>query len=90
VSFRNKKARYGSGQKGKQTVTSKKRQQAQAERCRIEKSITPYSVARALRPFLMTTRWVEDRWVECPLHQGRFELATGKPLCEPVTDAVRC
>lgn len=27
--------------------------------------------------------------VECPLHQGRFELSTGAPLCEPVTEALR-
>jgi nitrite reductase/ring-hydroxylating ferredoxin subunit len=38
----------------------------------------------------LSSGWVEDGWVECPLHQGRFELATGKPLCEPVTEAVRC
>jgi anthranilate 1,2-dioxygenase ferredoxin subunit len=37
----------------------------------------------------LSTGWVEDGWVECPLHQGRFELATGRPLCEPVTEAVR-
>lgn len=27
--------------------------------------------------------------VECPLHQGRFDLASGRPLCEPVTEALR-
>jgi naphthalene 1,2-dioxygenase system ferredoxin subunit len=27
--------------------------------------------------------------VECPLHQGRFDLATGRPLCEPVTEPLR-
>ena len=34
--------------------------------------------------------WAEDGWIECPLHQGRFSLAEGKPLCEPVTEAIRC
>jgi anthranilate 1,2-dioxygenase ferredoxin subunit len=34
--------------------------------------------------------WAEDGWIECPLHQGRFSLIDGKPLCEPVTEAVRC
>ncbi len=34
--------------------------------------------------------WVEDGWVECPLHQGRFALEDGRPLCEPVTEGVRC
>jgi nitrite reductase/ring-hydroxylating ferredoxin subunit len=38
----------------------------------------------------LSSGWVEEGWVECPLHQGRFELATGKPLCVPVTEAVRC
>lgn len=27
--------------------------------------------------------------VECPLHQGRFDLASGQPLCEPVTEPLR-
>ena len=29
--------------------------------------------------------FVEDGCIECPLHQGRFEIATGRALCEPVT-----
>jgi naphthalene 1,2-dioxygenase system ferredoxin subunit len=33
--------------------------------------------------------FVEDGQVECPLHQGRFDLRTGAPTCEPVTDPVR-
>ena len=33
--------------------------------------------------------FVEGMSVECPLHQGRFDLGTGAPLCEPVTEAVR-
>jgi len=28
--------------------------------------------------------WVEGCTVECPLHQGVFDLATGKPLSPPV------
>jgi naphthalene 1,2-dioxygenase system ferredoxin subunit len=27
--------------------------------------------------------------IECPLHQGKFDVRDGKPLCEPVTDALR-
>jgi nitrite reductase/ring-hydroxylating ferredoxin subunit len=34
--------------------------------------------------------WAEDGWIECPLHQGRFSLVDGRPLCEPVTEPVRC
>ena len=33
--------------------------------------------------------FVEDGQVECPLHQGRFDLRTGAPTCEPVTEPVR-
>jgi len=27
--------------------------------------------------------WVEDGTVECPLHQARFDLRTGRVLCGP-------
>ena len=27
--------------------------------------------------------------IECPLHQGRFDIRTGQPTCEPVTEAIR-
>ena len=33
--------------------------------------------------------FVEDGQVECPLHQGRFDLRSGAAACEPVTDTVR-
>ena len=33
--------------------------------------------------------YVEDGCIECPLHQGRFDLKTGAPLCAPVTEPVR-
>jgi naphthalene 1,2-dioxygenase ferredoxin component len=26
--------------------------------------------------------------IECPLHQGKFDVRDGKPLCEPVTEAL--
>ncbi len=32
--------------------------------------------------------FVEGTSVECPLHQGRFDLATGAALCEPLTEPV--
>lgn len=34
--------------------------------------------------------FVLDHCIECPLHQGQFDLRTGAPLCEPVTEPVRC
>jgi nitrite reductase/ring-hydroxylating ferredoxin subunit len=34
--------------------------------------------------------FVLEHCIECPLHQGQFDLRTGAPLCEPVTDPVRC
>lgn len=38
---------------------------------------------------LLSDGYVEDGCIECPLHQGRFELKTGKPLCAPVTEPVK-
>src|SRR5690606_15958064 len=29
--------------------------------------------------------YLENGTIECPLHQGVFDVATGKPLCPPVT-----
>ena len=33
--------------------------------------------------------WVEDGKIECPLHQGQFDIRTGKALCSPVTEDLR-
>ena len=33
--------------------------------------------------------FLEGHEIECPLHQGRFDVRDGRPLCEPVTDALR-
>ncbi len=33
--------------------------------------------------------FVEDDCIECPLHQGLFDIRTGAPRCAPVTQAVR-
>lgn len=27
--------------------------------------------------------------IECPLHQGRFDIRDGKPLCQPAVEAIR-
>jgi naphthalene 1,2-dioxygenase system ferredoxin subunit len=27
--------------------------------------------------------------IECPLHQGKFDIRDGRPTCQPVTEAVR-
>jgi naphthalene 1,2-dioxygenase system ferredoxin subunit len=29
--------------------------------------------------------FLEGHEIECPLHQGRFDVRTGQPTCEPVT-----
>lgn len=29
--------------------------------------------------------FLEGREIECPLHQGRFDVCTGKALCVPLT-----
>jgi naphthalene 1,2-dioxygenase ferredoxin component len=28
--------------------------------------------------------------IECPLHQGRFDVRNGTPTCEPAVEALRC
>jgi naphthalene 1,2-dioxygenase system ferredoxin subunit len=33
--------------------------------------------------------FLEGREIECPLHQGRFDVRNGQPTCDPVTEAVR-
>jgi naphthalene 1,2-dioxygenase ferredoxin component len=33
--------------------------------------------------------FVDGLEIECPLHQGRFDLATGQATCGPAADAVR-
>ncbi|MEA2982381.1 MAG: apoptosis-inducing factor 3 [Alphaproteobacteria bacterium] len=33
--------------------------------------------------------YVEDGKIECPLHQGQFDIRTGKALCAPVTEDLR-
>jgi naphthalene 1,2-dioxygenase ferredoxin component len=33
--------------------------------------------------------WIVGHEIECPLHQGRFDLRSGQPTCEPATEALR-
>jgi naphthalene 1,2-dioxygenase system ferredoxin subunit len=33
--------------------------------------------------------FLEGHEIECPLHQGKFDIRTGKPTCAPVTVPVR-
>jgi nitrite reductase/ring-hydroxylating ferredoxin subunit len=33
--------------------------------------------------------WLMDHEVICPVHEGRFDVRDGQPLCFPVTDALR-
>ena len=34
--------------------------------------------------------FLEGHEIECPLHQGRFDVRTGAPTCAPATDGIRC
>lgn len=38
---------------------------------------------------LLSDGYVEDGCIECPMHQGRFDLATGKATCAPATEPIR-
>jgi len=33
--------------------------------------------------------FVEGHEIECPLHQGRFDIRSGKAMCEPLTADIR-
>lgn len=33
--------------------------------------------------------FLEGREIECPLHQGKFDICTGKALCAPLTQNIR-
>jgi naphthalene 1,2-dioxygenase system ferredoxin subunit len=33
--------------------------------------------------------FLEGHEIECPLHQGRFDVRTGQPSCAPVTEAIK-
>ncbi len=34
--------------------------------------------------------FLEGHEIECPLHQGRFDVRNGQPTCEPASVALRC
>lgn len=33
--------------------------------------------------------FLDGHEIECPLHQGKFDVRNGKPMCEPVSEALR-
>jgi naphthalene 1,2-dioxygenase system ferredoxin subunit len=33
--------------------------------------------------------FLEGTEIECPLHQGRFDVRSGKAMCAPLTDDIR-
>ena len=33
--------------------------------------------------------FLEGHEIECPLHQGRFDVRSGEPTCPPPTEAIR-
>ena len=37
---------------------------------------------------LLSDGFLEDGCIECPLHQARFDIRTGKATCRPATEAV--
>ena len=38
---------------------------------------------------LLSDGWLEGCEVECPLHSGRFDVSSGKALCEPLKKDIR-
>ena len=37
----------------------------------------------------MSDGFLEGREIECPLHQGRFDVCTGKAMCAPLSQGIR-
>lgn len=33
--------------------------------------------------------FLDGHEIECPLHQGKFDVRDGRPTCQPVTEALR-
>jgi naphthalene 1,2-dioxygenase system ferredoxin subunit len=33
--------------------------------------------------------FLDGHEIECPLHQGKFDIRNGQPTCDPVTEPVR-
>ena len=38
---------------------------------------------------LLSDGFLEGNQIECPFHQGRFDVRTGSPTCAPVTEALK-
>lgn len=39
---------------------------------------------------LLSEGYFEDGCIECPLHQGQFDVRTGKAKCAPLTEDIAC
>ena len=37
----------------------------------------------------MSDGFLEGEEIECPLHQGKFNVCTGKAMCAPLTDDIK-
>ncbi len=37
----------------------------------------------------MSDGFLEGKEIECPLHQGKFDVCTGQALCAPLTDNIK-
>jgi naphthalene 1,2-dioxygenase system ferredoxin subunit len=37
----------------------------------------------------MSDGFLEGREIECPLHQGKFDVCTGKAMCAPLTEDIK-
>lgn len=38
---------------------------------------------------LLSEGYFEDGCIECPLHQGRFDVRSGKAMCAPLTENIK-
>ena len=57
--------------------------------CRVEGRVFAFDDRCTHGDARLSDGFVIDHCIECPLHQGQFDLRDGTPLCEPVTEPIR-
>lgn len=57
--------------------------------CRVDDQIFAFDNICTHQYALLSDGYVEDGCIECPLHQGRFDLRTGQAQGDPVTVPIK-
>ena len=46
-------------------------------------------LAAVLTAFALCDGFLEGHEIECPLHQGKFDIRNGKAMCAPLTEDIK-